>query len=153
MLLKYEGLLQEIDQHLYVYEQKLPNKIKGLQGDNVIWINKALSNTEKYCILAEELGHYHTSYGNITDQSKLTNRKQEKRARSWAYEETIPLSKIVQAHKARVKDKHELAEFLEVTEDFLEDALDRYKEKYGIFVEHEGHTICFEPLGVMEWFE
>lgn len=149
----YEELKSKYS-HLTIKEvSDLPRGLGGLYFDNVILLDKYRNTREKYCLLTEELGHYHTSYGNITDQSKLTNRKQEKRARSWAYEETIPLSKIVQAHKARVKDKHELAEFLEVTEDFLADALDRYKEKYGIFIEHEGHTICFEPLGVMEWFE
>lgn len=150
--LGYSRLLNEADNHVYIYEDSLHPKVKGLQADNVIWLNKSLSEHEKYCVLAEELGHYFTSYGDITDQSKLTNRKQEKRARSWAYKKAIPLNKFIEAHKNLISSKFELAEFLSVTEDFLEDALDRYIEKYGVCVEYKNYIIRFDPLGVTEIF-
>ncbi|WP_117161310.1 ImmA/IrrE family metallo-endopeptidase [Paraliobacillus sp. X-1268] len=149
----YETLMEECNgKDIEVYEKKMKNK--GLYGDNIIWINKSLpTSTEKYSILAEELGHYYTSIGDITDQSKLVNRKHEKRARAWAFEKAVPFKKIVQAHKESVKNKYELAKFLGVTESFLEGALDRYKEKYGDTVDYENYTVCFEPLGVIEWFD
>ncbi|WP_217588811.1 ImmA/IrrE family metallo-endopeptidase [Lentibacillus saliphilus] len=151
----FERLLKEANSlGIDVDERPLKGHIKGLYCDNVIWINKDLPTlNEKYCVLAEELGHYHTSVGDILDQSKLSNRKQEQRARSWAYERIVPLSKIVQAHKEHIRNRFELAEFLGVTETFLEFALDRYKEKYGIAINFNGYTICFEPLGVIEWFD
>src|SRR5690606_38194170 len=105
------------------------------------------------CILAEELGHYHTTAGDITDQTSISNRKQERRARVWAYERLIPLSSIVRAHKAGIHCRHDFAEFLHVTEDFLDAAIRRYREKYGISVKINGYTICFDPLGVVEFFE
>lgn len=151
----YEELLDEaVSLGVDVCEVSLKGKIKGLYGDNVIWINKTLaSSNEKYSVLAEEIGHHLTTTGDILDQSKLSNRKQELLARSWAYERTIPLSKIVQAHRENIKNRYELAEFLGVTEDFLDSALQRYKEKYGKFVTYNQFTICFEPLGVIEWFD
>lgn len=151
----YERLYKEAE-HLGVsiYERPLTTRIKGLYADNVIWINRNIpTKTEKACILAEELGHYHTSIGDIIDQKDIRNRKQEKIARLWAYEKLVPLSKIVQAHKAAIRNKHELAEFLDVTEQFLEDALKRYKEKYGLTKQVDNYTICFDPLGVIDWFE
>src|SRR5690606_12425322 len=108
---------------------------------------------EKACILAEELGHYHTSVGNILDQRNIRNRRQERAARQWAYERLVPLEKIIEAYHARVDSRHELAEFLGVTEQFLHDAIERYREKYGLRVKYDGYLIYFDPLGVVEWFE
>lgn len=152
--MQYETLLEEAQGQVYIYEKVLNRNIKGLQADNVIWINKGIpTKREKLTILAEELGHYHTSYGNILDQSCVQNKKQELRARQWAYKKLFPLCKIVQAHKKGVRNKYELAEYIGVTEDFVEAALKRYQDKYGDVVDYEGVTICFNPLGVVEWFD
>lgn len=151
----YEKLLREAsEQGVDIYEKPLMPRIKGLYSDDIIWINKHLTTTsEKACILAEELGHYHTSAGNILDQSKVQNRKQELKARSWAYEKLFSLQKIVQAHKSGIRNSYELAEFLGVTEEFLIEAIQRYREKYGLFTTIDNYTICFDPLGVIEMFD
>ncbi|MCA1180084.1 ImmA/IrrE family metallo-endopeptidase [Bacillus licheniformis] len=151
----YETLLMEAA-HLGIdtYEKQMPYRLKGLYSNNIIWINNNMETSyEKACILAEELGHYHTSSGDIVNQNKIQNRKQEKVARSWAYERLVPLSKIIQAHKEAIRNRYELAQYLEITEEFLENAIKRYKEKYGDTVNYKEYTICFEPLGVIEWFD
>jgi len=109
----YEKLLDEAARTNLIYETPLPETIKGLYSDNVIAINKNIStSTEKTCILAEELGHFHTSYGNILDQSQITNRKQEIIARRWAYQKLVPLEAFVLAYKKRVSGIGEFAEML-----------------------------------------
>jgi Zn-dependent peptidase ImmA (M78 family) len=128
--------------------------LKGLYADNIIWINRCIPTvTERACILAEELGHYHTSVGNILDQTDIRNRKQERRARTWAYERLVPLSKIVQAYHAGATDRHELAEYFGVTEEFLQAALKRYREKYGTYAMVDKHIVYFDPLAVAEMFD
>lgn len=151
----YEKLQKEAAQKsIDIYEESMKPTVKGLYGNNTIWINKGIpTNTEKACILAEELGHFHNTNGDIIDQTKLTNRKQEQRARQWSYEKLIPLSSIVQAHEGGIGNRYELAEFLGVTEEFLEAALKRYQEKYGLCVTSGDYTVCFEPLRVLEMFE
>lgn len=151
----YERLRAEASKHnVLIYEMPMPPTIKGLYADNIIWINRKMNTqVEKACILAEELGHYHTSSGNILDQSDIRNRKQELRARQWAYQCMLPLDKIVQAYQARICGRYELSEFLEVTEEFLQTAIDRYTAKYGLYVRvDKKYTICFEPLRVIEYF-
>ena len=151
MPLTYENLLKEAHGSLEILEKKMGSKIKGLYADNIIWINRTIPTTvEKACVLAEELGHYYTSYGDILDQTKIVNRKQEKRARNWAYEKLIPLSKLIEAYGCRCRNRFELAEYLNVTEEFLEDTLKHYKEKYGLFKTIENYVIYFEPLGVLK---
>lgn len=151
----YERLLKEIaGQEIEVFEKKMPSKLKGLYGDNVILINKNIPTTiEKACILAEELGHHFTSIGNILDQKKIENIKQEKRARNWAYEKLVPLKSIIKAHRLGIQNRFELADYMDVTEEFLDSALKRYQEKYGLQVTYGKYTISFDPLGVIEQFD
>lgn len=68
----------------------------------------------------------------------------------------VPFSKIIQAHKLQVVNRYELADFLNVTEDFLDEALEGYKSKQDLYVSIDNFTIYFETLGVLElinWFE
>jgi Zn-dependent peptidase ImmA (M78 family) len=151
----YEELASEAQiQGIDIVEIKFKGGHKGLYGDNIIAIDKKIdTDKEKTCILAEEIGHHYTTYGNILDQTSTSNRKQEKRARNYAYEKLITLNKIIEAYNNRVKNRYELAEFLNVTEDFLQYALDHYKNKYGVCYVKGDYTIYFEPLGVLRMFK
>lgn len=148
----YEALLREAEQQgLSIYEKPMSSKIKGLYADNVICINKNIPTaTEKACILAEEMGHYHKTAGDILDQSDIRSRKQEKVARTWAYRRLIPLSCFVQAHRQGVRNRYELAQFLNVTECFLDESLKRYQEIYGTHTRYGCFTISFDPLLILE---
>lgn len=151
----YDNLLREAEHHgIDIYELPMRPTIKGLYYDKSICLNKNItSRTEKGCVLAEELGHYHTSSGNIIDLTDIRNRKQEQRARSWAYERLVPLAAFIDAHRTGIRNRYELADYLGVTEDFLAAAINRYQEKYGIHKVVGNYTIVFEPLGVLELFE
>lgn len=125
------------------------DKIKGLYCDSVIGINKKLKISEKTCVLAEELGHHHTTSGDILDQSKVENRKQEHTARLYAYRKMITLDKLVAARQDGCRNRYEIAEHLDVTEDFLQAAITSYKEIYGAgYRRHDDYLICFEPLNI-----
>lgn len=125
---KYEQLLSECEQ-IDVQERNMKNK--GLYGDSTIWINKKLSEAEKLCILAEEMGHHYTTSGDILNQNDIGKRKQERAARGWAYDKIIPLENIKQAYAAGCSEFWQMAEYLDVEESFLKEAIQYYKEKYG----------------------
>lgn len=127
-------------------------KIKGLYCDGTIGISGALNtSSEKTCVLAEELGHHHTSVGNILDMNDVRNRKQERQARLWGYNKLIGLSGIIKAFHAGCQNSREIAGFLDVTEEYLQECIDCYREKYGICTEVDNYTIYFIPnLAVME---
>jgi len=148
----YEKLLCEAEkENIEVVYMPLKGRIKGLYCDKVIAINKNIETTaEKTCVLAEELGHYYTTVGNILDQKRIQNRKLERRARAWAYKKLVPLYKLVEAYKDGIKNRFELAEYLQVTEEFLDEALKYYKEKYGMYYRLGKYWIYFEPLGILE---
>lgn len=148
----YENLLNEaFDNDMIVKEVNFESSSKGLIKDNSIGIHKCISTTnEKFCVLAEELGHYFTSHGDILDQTKTSNRKQEKRARNWAYEKLIPLNSLISAYESGIRNKYELAQYLNVIEEFLEEAIQHYREKYGIYNTIGEYIIYFEPLGIFK---
>lgn len=146
----YEKLIEEAEEeNLDVVEVNFNGNIKGLYSDNIIGIKTDLSNKDKICIIAEEIGHYHKTYGNILDQSNVLNRKQERQARIWAYEKLFGITDIIKAYEYGVKSRFELSEYLNITEEFIEEALSYYREKYGLLVSNDTYTVYFEPLAVM----
>lgn len=125
--------------------------LKGLCIGSIIAIEKKMTQAEKSCILAEELGHYYTTTGDILDQSKVENRKQELRARLWAYNKNIGLSGLVSAYKHGCQNSFEIAEYLDVTEKYLMDAINAYRNKYGRCQRIDNYIIFFEPyLAILE---
>lgn len=150
----YENLLNEAhNDNVYVIENApFESKADGLINGNVIGINRKIHSYKKRaCVLAEELGHYHTTVGDILIQNKAENRKQELRARIWAYNRLIGLTGIVAAYQHGCQSIYEIADYLEVTEEFLLEALQQYKNKYGTHTNVDNYVIFFEPsLGVLE---
>lgn len=149
--MNYEEL--QIQNNTIHIKEMCLSDVKGLKGfyvDGNIAIKMDMTSTEKACVLAEELGHHYTTVGNILDQSKAENRKQERRARLWAYRKMFDLIDLVSAYKYGCRNRYEVAEYLGVTEQFLEDALHTYKEKYGLYAKIDRYMICFEPLTVGE---
>lgn len=151
--MNYEDLLLEANKEGISVDENFPfnSDLKGLYVDNNIALASSLKTTaEKNCILAEELGHHHTTAGNILDQSLTENRKQEHRARVWAYRKAFDLTDLVSAYKYGCKNRYEIAEYLNVTESFLVDAIEHYKTQHGLYTKVDKYLIYFEPLGVLE---
>lgn len=141
----YEYLLTEAEDEGLIVKELPLRGYDGLIKENRIAISKALTQTEKYCVLAEELGHHYTTVGNILDQSNTSNRKQELRARLWAYNKNIGLQGIIKAYEKNLTNLDDVADFLEVTPEFLQDALKCYRSKYSPYIELDNYIIIFEP--------
>jgi flagellin-specific chaperone FliS len=143
----YENLLIESERdNIIIIEKHFKSDAKGLCKGNKIGISVKLStDKEKACVLSEELGHFYTSYGNILDQTKVANRKQELRARRWGYEKLVSLNSLISAFENGATTKYEIAEFLNVTEEFLDEAIKHYKMKFGTFYQEGIYLIYFEP--------
>ena len=145
---KYEELNQEAyEQGVIVKEVCLRSNSDGLYKNKKIAINKNKLSTisEKTCVLAEELGHYYTSYGNILDLSDIRNTRQEYQARLYAYNELVGLYGLINAWKANCRSRHEICDYLNVTETFSDAALECYKNKYGVYTVIDDYIIIFQP--------
>lgn len=149
--MKYEQLLISSEASIKIKEKDLEHGFKGVYRNGKIFIDKKIStSSEKACILAEELGHHYTTVGNILDQSKVENRKQELKARRWAVKRLIKVENFIQAFDTGVRNRAELAEFLEVTEEFIELAIKHFQGIYGHSYTIGEYTIFFSPLWVFK---
>lgn len=133
-------------------KEKPLSESDGLIKGNRIAIRKDIpTQTEKACVLAEELGHYYTSSGDIMDQNIIFNRQQELRARMYGYNLSIGLIGIAKAFESGCRNLYEMADYLDVTEEYLKEALNCYQSKYGEYVKVDNYMIYFIPsLAVLE---
>ena len=142
----YDELLYEADSTgIIVKEKNIPGYGGRIYGNRIAIHDRLETTTEKSCVLAEELGHYHTTVGDITDLSDPQNRKQERQARLWAYNKLIGLSGIAKAFEHGCQNRFEIAEFLDVTEEFLEECVVCYRNKYGVGTTLDNYYIMFIP--------
>lgn len=147
----YEKMLIEHD-YIEVRETDvMPNDLHGLWLGDLILIKRNLSETRKAEVLYEELAHHKLTYGNILDQSKDINRKFENYARRHGYEAALPLRIIVEAHNYGVSNLYELADYVQLSEKYIVEILEHYKNKYGIHTQYGTYLIQFEPLRVFEY--
>lgn len=148
----YEQLLVAADQEgLLVKEQPLIEHDGLIRGRRIAIRKNIKTRAEKSCVLAEEIGHHCTTTGDILNQSDTMNRKQEYRARLYGYNLRVGLIGIINAYEARCRNLHEMAEHLDVPEDYLMEVIDCYRSKYGQYVAVDNYMIYFIPqLAVMK---
>ncbi len=146
-LKKHERMISEHPELEFI---ETDGNIKGLVVDDCIFYNRNMTDNEKSCILAEEIAHYQYNVGNILNQRITENKKQEIFARRKAIDELINLDDIVKCYKSGCTNNFEIAEELNVTEEFLKEALEYFACKYGSMTKNGNCYITFDPLNVME---
>ncbi|MDP4459842.1 ImmA/IrrE family metallo-endopeptidase [Staphylococcus hyicus] len=144
--MKYESLLIENENIDVVETSSLPHFQSGLYYEGTIYIKENMSAYKKHETLAEEIAHHKITYGNILDQSNMLNRKFELKARRLANESVITLQGLINAFNYGVQNIYDLATYFEVTKDFVLDAIQHYKQKYGLRTRYGKYIIEFEPL-------
>ena len=142
--MQYEQLLSAADREGLIVREKDLIDNDGRIKNNRVAIRKDMTTVQKACTLAEELGHYFTNYGDILDQDDVINRKQEAKARLWSYNELVGLDGLVRAFEHGCRNRYEIADFLGVTEEFLQDAVERWSQIYGTsWIRTGQHMISF----------
>ena len=98
-------------------------------GECSIGINPMMlaCDADEIIKLAHELGHcisgaFYNEYSTLD-----IRRKHERRADKWAIKKLIPKDELVKAVKGGKERCYELAEYFNVTEDFMQKALDYYQ--------------------------
>lgn len=152
---KYEKLLQlakdkgiEVKENVY-----FDSGLKGLAISEGVGLSYTLhTETEKRCILAEEIAHKEYNTGNITDLRIGSNRKQELRAHRQAVHELVPFEILIEV-VIELRENATLftiAETLDITEEFLLDALEIYRREYGPVSDFGSYLVVFDPFHIVE---
>ena len=155
--MNYEQLLTAADQEgLLVKEQPLTEHDGLIRGSHIAIRKDIETQAEKSCVLAEEIGHYRTSSGNILDQNKVESRKQEYRARLYGYNLKIGLTGLISAYEAGCGNLYEMAEYSVLMSvykkekaEYLKEAIQCYHSKYGVYAVVDNYVIYFEPFAVI----
>ena len=151
--MNYDELLQEADDMGLIVKEKSLQLNDGRIKGNRVAIRRDMPTVKKACTLAEEMGHSCTTYGDILEQNSVMDIRQEQRARLWAYNKLIGLQGIIKAHLHRCTSLYDMADYLNVTEEFLMDALKCYRSKYGCYTVVDNYIICFEStVAVIEMY-
>lgn len=132
-----------------IVDMDFSHNTKGLCINKTIGINKKIeTDNEKMCVLIEELGHYYKTVGDITDLSSTSNRKQENIAHRWGFNKLLCIHDILNAFKKGYCNRYEMAEYLNITENFLQEATEYFKTQYGEVLELDDYIIKLSPLNI-----
>lgn len=138
-------LAEDIGLHV-IEDVPFESNARGMVYGNCIGLNRELkTTTEKICTLAEEIIHSQVNTGNILDQRNIQNVKQEHATRIALHKELASLHSIAELLKQGYRQSYELAEKLDVTEEFLMAAIEGYRQKYGLYVRVGDDTLLLEP--------
>lgn len=80
------------------------------------------------CTLAEELGHYYmdSTYSLYSDSNTIS--RKEYKAKKFSYKLLVPIEKLKKVAKSGLTTIEELAEYFEVSYEFMQKCLNYYKE-------------------------
>ena len=93
---------------------------------------KALSMPELIDAYAHELGHHETGSFYKLKSTFETRQRMEERATRWAVQELIPADKLLSAFKKGYTEVWQLAEYFNVTENFIKDTIRIHRVKGNI---------------------
>lgn len=132
------------------YDFKNPVRRGLIRGRTIFISYKVVTYSEKCSILAEEISHFKYNLGNITDQRIIKNRKEELKARTHANESLVPFNDLVETiidcgYGCGIA---EVADQLNVTENFLVETMETYRRKHGPIKYFGEYVVTFEPFNV-----
>lgn len=133
-----ENLMDKYPSLSYKF-QTMPKGLPGLTTGNSILIDKNKTSTIQNEILAEEIAHYETTVGNIIDQSVIENRKQESSARRRACILLVDLDSLTACYDIGIDTPEDLADYFDVSIEFLWKTIDTYRVKNGLYFEYKGY--------------
>ena len=127
----YDEAKQE---NIKVLEHKIGDR-KSIIAHTPNWtaiaLNKRLieSEAEEKTVLFHEMGHHYTkAYYNFESKFELKCRK-EYRAHRWAVMNYLPLDELLNAVNKGYTEPYQLAEYFDVTEEFIHTAYEIYKRQ------------------------
>lgn len=150
---KIERLMAAFPNLHYRFEPHMPAKQKGLYVDNYVYLNPQQTREELVGTIAEEIGHYLTTVGDITDQHSLENRKQEQKARDVGNMLVVEPFDLLDCYESGCSTIWECADHLQLSTDTLQAALAAYRKKYSRLKVNEIYSLYFNDTGTVDIYK
>ncbi|WP_270997034.1 ImmA/IrrE family metallo-endopeptidase [Listeria seeligeri] len=142
-----DELKNEFSKLDFIIDKNLPKKFFAHIQNNIVHLNPDLTESQLKCTIVEEAMHYKYTAGDIVDLHSISDIKQEKFARRKAHEYLLSIETLVICYDSGYRTYYDVACFLNITESFLIEAVENYREKYGLmhykgdFIVNFGSTI------------
>lgn len=140
---RLEQMMNDYSELKFNFKKDMHNKHGAFIIDTDIYINKNNSYENIMGYIAEELGHYETSVGDLSILDTIEKQQQEKRARQYGYRYLVSLDELITCYKLGLTEYWEIAEFLEITPKYLWSSINYYKDAHGLIFDHKGCRFVF----------
>ncbi|MDZ5758733.1 hypothetical protein RAK27_08715 [Carnobacterium maltaromaticum] len=140
---RLEKIINEYSGLNFNFKNDMNDKHGAFILDKDVYVNTNRSYEQILCNVCEEIGHYETSVGDLSVLDTIEKQQQEKRARQYGYQYLVSLDELVACYKLGLTEYWEIAEFLEITPQYLWESINYYKEAHGLIFDHKGCRFVF----------
>ncbi|WP_368243668.1 MULTISPECIES: ImmA/IrrE family metallo-endopeptidase [Enterococcus] len=144
-----EQLMAQYPDLKYKFEPSMPVQQDGLIIGDTIYLRPGQSTAELTATIAEEIAHYLTSVGDISDLSKPECMKQERKARDIGAVMLVSPTDIINCFEFGCTSVWECAEYLQIPEITFKDAIKWYARKWDGIKTENNYTLLFQPDGTV----
>lgn len=146
---KVEKLMAAYPNINYIFDNEMPDGQSGLYVDNYVYLNPRQTHENLVGTVAEEIAHHLTTVGDISKQSTLSDRKQERLARDIGAILVVSPYDIIKCYENGCKTIAESANFLQITVETLKTAIEYYAKKFNGIKTENNYTLLFQPNGTV----
>lgn len=144
-----EELMAQYSELKYKFEPLMPEHQDGLIIGDTIYLRPGQSLIELTATVAEEIAHYLTSVGDISDLDDSENQKQERKAKDISAVMLVSPLDIIDCFEAGCVNVWECAEHLQVSEITFRDAIRWYARKWSGIKTENNYTLLFQANGTV----
>ena len=149
-----EQLMSSYDYLTYKYEPLMPEHQAGLIIGKTVYLRPGQSSELLAQTVSEEIGHYLTSVGDISDTDSPEHRKQEEKARDVGATLVVTPEHLLECFEAGLATCWECAEYLEVPLETLQRAVSVYAKSNNGKLKYNHYTFYFNADGtinIIDW--
>lgn len=140
---RLEKIIDEYSELTFNLKKDMNDKHGAFIIENDVYVNSNKPYEQIICNVGEEIGHYETSTGDLSVVDTIEKQQQEKRARQYGYRYLVSLDELIACYRFGLTEYWEIAEFLEITPQYLWQSINYYKEAYGLVFDHKGCRFVF----------
>lgn len=149
----YEELMLRFPELRYKFDPLMPCHHKGMIYGSTVYLNPFQDYEDLNSTIAEEIGHFLTSSGDIILQDSLEKRKQEQKARDYGATLLVTPRSIIECFESGCVSVWECAEYLSIPEKTFKTAIKFYARKYDGIKTEDKYIIIFNLNGTVSVFK
>lgn len=122
-------IAQRSDIFVYTLDTEQPSIAIEVDGIRAVSLRRDLTKAEERSYLSHELGHHIKGALYRKETPCITRGRCELRANTWAAHRLIPIRSLYAAFRKGCVEVWQLAEYFDVTEDFILKTIEIYKQE------------------------